>query len=89
MCIGCGANSNLFTSRVAASCHNTKNRDCKGTGIKRITIETRPGDREVGGSGAGGSIPDLRHQKPGNDPNMSQKLTLVYTSVTLAGLVLH
>ena len=68
MCIGCGADSNLFTSRTAAMCHNTKNRDCKGTGIKRITIETRPGDREVGGSGAGGSIPDLRHQKPGNDP---------------------
>ena len=66
-------------------CHNTKNRNCRGTGIKRITIETRPGDREVGGSGAGGSIPDLRHQKPGNDPNMSQKLTLVYTGVTLAG----
>ena len=28
-------------------CHNTKNRNCRGTGIKRITIETRPGDREV------------------------------------------
>ena len=69
VCLGCGANSNFFTSRVAASVHNTRNKSCNGTGIKRIIIETRAGDREVGGSGAGGSIPYLRHQKAGKDSN--------------------
>ena len=43
------------------------NAKCKGQGIKCITVETRASDREVGGSGAAGSIPDLRHQAPGNE----------------------
>ena len=53
----------------SASVHNSRNQSCNGTGIKHITVETRTSDREVGGSGAGGSIPDLLHQKPGKDSN--------------------
>ena len=71
MCVGCKGpctKCTLFLTRKAASVNNARNESCKGKGIKCITVETRPSDREVGGSGAGGSIPDLRHQKPGDDP---------------------
>jgi len=67
VCIGCGGNGNFFLTRKAASVHNARNEKCRGKGIKCITVETRPSDREVGGSGAAGSIPDLRHQAPGID----------------------
>ena len=72
MCVGCKGTCTkctLFLTRKAASVHNSRKQSCKGTGIKRITVETHPGDREVGGSGAGGSIPYLRHQPPGNSPS--------------------
>ena len=57
----------MFLTRKAAHVlvQNARNESCKGKRIKYITVETRPSDREVGGSGAAGSIPDLRHQPPG------------------------
>ena len=40
---------------------------CKaaGMGLRTIVLETRPTDTMVGGSGAAGTVPDLRHQPPG------------------------
>ena len=59
MGIGCGGNGNFFLTRKAASVHNARNEKCRGKGIKCITVETRPSDREVGGSGAAGSITEI------------------------------
>ena len=91
VCVGCKGTCTkctLFLTRKAASVHNARNKSCNGTGIKRIAVETSSGDREVGGSGACGSIPDLRHQKPGNNPiyvlvsvEGDTSVIVVYTSV--------
>ena len=37
-----------------------------GLGIQEITLETRQTEPMVGGSGAAGPAPDLRHQPPGS-----------------------
>ena len=68
--VGCKGTDPLFLTRKAASVHNARSASCKGQGLKCITVETRPGDREVGGSGAAGPIPELRHQPPGTFPKL-------------------
>jgi hypothetical protein len=73
VCVGCKGTGPLFLTRKAASVHNFRSASCKGKGIKCITIETRPGDREVGGSGAAGPVPDLRHQPPGTVPYLQPR----------------
>ena len=87
MCVGCKGTCTLFLTRKAAHVQNARNESCKEKGIKCITVETRPGDREVGGSGAAGSIPDLRHQPPGLKQIYGLRYALVRISVHWSALV--
>ena len=62
--------SGRSSDKGAANIHITKTAVCKAAdkGIKTIRLETRPTDAMVGGSGAAGPAPNLRHQPPGPNP---------------------
>jgi len=70
ICAGCEARGMFFETyptQRSANMHITKTPQCRAAsmGIKTIVVETRPTDTMVGGSGASGAVPDLRHQPPG------------------------
>jgi len=70
VCTSC-AQRGMFISSYpnirAAKIHIGKSPVCRAArqGIQEIGLDTRPTDAMVGGTGAAGPPPDLRHQPPG------------------------
>ena len=60
--------TSAFASVRAAKTHIGMSPACRaaGLGIRELVLETRQTDNMVGGSGAAGPAPDLRHQPPGS-----------------------
>jgi len=56
-----------YPTARSANMHIAKTTQCRlaGMGVKTVVVETRATDTMVGGSGAAGPVPDLRHQPPG------------------------
>jgi hypothetical protein len=55
-CQSCEASGGYFDTWKAAACHYARSKQCQQTGrvIKYIQIQSMPGDRDAGGSGAAG-----------------------------------
>ena len=53
----------------AAACHYAHSRACNQSnrGIRLVTIQSRPSDRDAGGAGASGPWPPARPNPPGSD----------------------
>lgn len=84
VCICCeqrGTFTSAFSTIKSARIHIGKSRKCgaAGLGIREITLGTRQTDTMVGGSGAAGPAPDLRHQPPGWTHFRKQNVGLGYT----------
>ena len=59
VCMGCqsgDASGGYFDTYKAAACHYSRSKPCQQSGraIKYIQVQSRPGDRDAGGSGAAG-----------------------------------
>ena len=71
VCMGCesrGMFHKSYPSIKAAKIHvNRHSPMCKaaGLGYRELRVESRRSDAMAGGSGAAGSVPDVRHQPPG------------------------
>jgi len=70
VCAKCKDSGMFFTTfptEKSGNAHIGRTPVCKaaGMGLRTIVLETRPTDTMVGGSGAAGIVPDLRHQPPG------------------------
>ena len=84
VCVCCeqrGTFTSAFPTIRAARTHIGRSRTCAaaGLGIQEITLETRQTDTMVGGSGAAGPAPDLRHQPPGSTHFCKQNVGVGYT----------
>ena len=74
--------TSAFPTIRAARTHIGRSRTCAaaaGFGIQEITQETRQTNIMVGGSGAAGPAPDLRHQPPGSTHFCKQNVGVGYT----------
>lgn len=72
-CMGCqsgpaGHGTSYFPTYKAAACHYARSRTCNQSkrGIRLVTIQSRPSDRDVGGGGASGAWPPARPNPPGS-----------------------
>ena len=59
VCMGCqsgDASGGYFDTYKAAACHYSRSKPCQQSGraIKYIQVQSKPGDRDAGGSGAAG-----------------------------------
>ena len=71
ICVACeerGTFTAAYPTARAAKIHIGNSPPCRAAdaGIREIALETRQTDAMVGGSGAAGPAPDLRHQPPGS-----------------------
>ena len=70
VCVACeirGTFTTAYPTARATKIHIAKSPACKlaDLGMREIVLETRQTDAMVGGSGAAGPAPELRHQPPG------------------------
>ena len=73
VCMGCqsgqpGHGTTYFSTYKAAACHYARSRACNQSnrGIRLVTIQSRPSDRDAGGAGASGPWPPARPNSPGS-----------------------
>ena len=92
VCMGCqsgqsGHGATYFPTYKAAACHYARSRACNQSnrGIRLVTIQSKPSDRDAGGAGASGPWPPARPNPPG--AGMSYIPIRLYT--TLATYHLH
>ena len=79
VCVACekrGTFTDTYLTVRAAKTHIGKSPPCRAAdlGIREIVLETRQTDAMVGGSGAAGPAPDLRHQPPGSARKCKKKV---------------
>ena len=92
VCMGChsgqsGHGTTYFPTYKAAACHNARSRACNQSnrGIRLVTIQSKPSDRDAGGAGASWPWPPARPNPQG--AGMSYIPIRLYT--TLATYHLH
>ena len=73
VCVACdqragGTFTTAYPTARSAKIHVSMSPPCRAAdlGIREIVLDTRQTDAMVGGSGATGPAPDLRHQPPGS-----------------------
>ena len=78
--------STAYPTARSAKIHIGKSTPCRAAelGVREIVLETRPTDAMVGGTGAAGPAPILRHQPPGWALQCQQKVGVgVYYRYTM------
>jgi len=89
VCVACqerGTFTTTYPTARAVKIHIGKSTPCRAAelGVREIVLETRPTDAMVGGTGAAGPAPILRHQPPGWALQCQQKVGVgVYYRYTM------
>ena len=86
VCMGCqsgqsGHGATYFPTYKAAACHHASSRACNQSnrGIRLVTIQSKPSDRDAGCTGASGPWPPARPNPPGS--GMSYIPIRLYTTL--------